>query len=390
MDEGIPVGSTLEKARTINGRDCEVRSQLDVADVSIVVPVYNAASTLDMALASLLAQDYEGTIEIVCVDDASTDDSREIIEGYASRNPNVTIVTHHDNAGYGAAMNDGIAVAHGQWIGILEPDDYVLPNMCSTLMAEAELGDCDIVKSPYIREIREEGVPRGGLPATHLHCNYHHRVHPATDVFTARDPGTEHLFRQHPSIWSALYRKAFLEEKDIAFPEYPGAGWADGEFGYSALLSGRIRYVDEPFYVYREETPAESDAFQRNNKLLPLDRWQKMLDILETLAMTDDHILRAHNAKGFAYAKSQLAAHEEDEEVLVGVNEMFDRMDPALVASDNALDPELKSLFGDRREVNARGNRVLYFLNLGKELAFYAHANGLSDTRDRIKLLMGK
>lgn len=67
-------------------------------------------------------------VEIVCVDDGSTDDSREIVERFA-RDSRVMIVSHRENAGYGAAMNDGIAAARGEWIGILEPDDYILPGM---------------------------------------------------------------------------------------------------------------------------------------------------------------------------------------------------------------------------------------------------------------------
>lgn len=376
--------------RTVNGRKCDLRTNASAAEVSVVVPIYNAGETLEWALASLVAQDFGGILEIICVDDASSDDSRKIIDSYAANNPNISVVVHHENAGYGASMNDGIAVARGIWIGILEPDDYILPDMISTLMEYARFEDCDIVKSPYIREIRYEGVARGGIPKYHLQCNYKHRIHPATSVFDAHDPGAEHLLRHHPSVWSAIYRKAFLEENHIMFPEYPGAGWADGEFGYRTLLIGRIRYIDEPFYVYREETPDESTAFQHSNKLLPLNRWLKMQDIIEGLNIDDAHVLRAHNAKGFAYAKEQIVAHENDGEVEAAVHEIFDRMDPTLVCSDAALDPEIKELYGAYRGVNVSNGRVLYLLNLAKELAGYVRANGLNDTFDRIRLLAKK
>lgn len=376
--------------RDVNGRTCDVLFHELEPRLSFVVPIFNAARTLEWALGSLFAQYCDGGVEIICVDDDSTDGSREILDRF-SRDERVTIVSHRSNAGYGASMNDGIACARGKWIGILEPDDYVLPDMASRLMGIARDHDCDVIKTPYIREIREEGALRGDAPKTHLQCNYHHRVRPATTVFTMSDPGAAHLLRHHPSIWSAFYRKAFLEDAGIKFQEYPRAGWADGEFGYEALLRGRICYVDEPFYVYREETPDEAALFQRNNRLLPIERWQSMLDVIEGLGIDDEHVLSAHVAKGFAYAKDQLAAHEGDAEVLTAVQDMFDRMDPTLVIKDPTLDVSLKKLYGEARDVRVGSNaKVLYLLSLAKELAEYVRANGPGDTLDRIKLLAEK
>lgn len=366
----------IHEVRELNGRTCDVYYQDFDASLSFVVPIYNAAYTLEWALGSLFAQSCDGGVEIVCVDDASTDDSREIIERFA-RDPRVTIVSHRENAGYGAAMNDGIAVARGTWIGILEPDDYILPGMAARLMDAAENHACDIVKTPYVREVREHGTLRGDAPKEHLQCSYRYRIHPRTEVFTITDPGVVHILRHHPSIWSAIYRKGFLEDNGIRFHEYPGAGWADNEFFYDTLLRGRIVYVDEPFYVYREETRQEAAAFERKNKTLPFDRWQSMADIIELLDITDEGVLKSHISKGFTYFNGQYESNGDDPEVIEAANAMFDRMDPALVASEVKLNPAIKERFAERRGVKVKNSRLRFGLSLASEFVYRARANGL-------------
>lgn len=204
--------------------------------VSVVVPVFNASSTLEEALCSLTNQTLED-IEIVCVNDASNDTSPEILQRFFAQDARFTIVNHAENAGYGAAMNDGIQTARGTWIAILEPDDFILPAMYERMLDFAStFENVDIVKTPYVRELRAEGVARGGKALTTLNCSYRGRVKPAQQPFTLHDAHTDHLLRHHPSIWSALYRRDFLAQKGIHFVEYPGAGWADNEFFFETLL----------------------------------------------------------------------------------------------------------------------------------------------------------
>lgn len=367
----------IHEERVINGRDCQVRYHDLDPQISFVVPVFNASSTLEWALGSLFAQNCttDTRIEIVCVDDASTDGSREIIDGYA-KDARVTIVSHEKNAGYGASMNDGIACARGKWIGILEPDDYLLPNMTSVLMARADSCDCDIVKSPYIRELRDEGVPRGEEPREYLQCSYRYRIHPATEVFDITDPGVDHLLRHHPSIWSAIYRKDFLAENNIMFHEYPGAGWADNEFFYDTLLRARISYVDEPFYVYREETSEEALRFKRDNRFLLPERWNSMADIIERVGIAAESVLKSHISKGFTYFKEQQAANGDDEEAMAQALAMFDRMDPKLVFDQPELDPRTQARFAEHRKIDAKGSKLRYGANLVNEFVYRTRSNG--------------
>ena len=93
--------------------------------VSIIVPMYNVAETLDQCLLSLEAQTY-ADLQIICMNDGSTDQSSQIARDHAARDQRIVVVDKA-NEGYGATCNRGIALADGEWVAIVEPDDYLDP-----------------------------------------------------------------------------------------------------------------------------------------------------------------------------------------------------------------------------------------------------------------------
>ena len=116
--------------------------------ISVIVPVYNVERYLPQCLDSILAQTLTD-IEIICVDDGSTDESGRILDRYADLDKRL-VVFHGPNAGYGAAMNTGLFAATGEYIGIVESDDSILPQMYETLYAAAVKDDLDLVKSDAV------------------------------------------------------------------------------------------------------------------------------------------------------------------------------------------------------------------------------------------------
>ena len=99
--------------------------------VSILVPTYNVSQYLDECMQSLIRQTLKD-IEIICINDGSTDNSLEILKSYAAKDNRIKIIDK-ENGGYGIAMNMGLEQATGEYVGILEPDDYVKLNMYETL-----------------------------------------------------------------------------------------------------------------------------------------------------------------------------------------------------------------------------------------------------------------
>lgn len=212
--------------------------------VSVIVPVYNASQTLDKCLDSLAAQTCQG-IEFICINDGSTDTSADILSAKAARDSRFRIL-HQANGGYGKAMNTGIDAAKGCYIGIVEPDDWIEASMYEQLWELAEKSGADICKANYYIERRnrsrintkfddmEEGrcVPPRELP---------------------------NCLKGSPSIWSAIYRTAFLQENHIRFSETPGASFQDLGFCIRTwLAAGNIAITHAALYHYWEDNPESS------------------------------------------------------------------------------------------------------------------------------------
>lgn len=306
-------------------------------DVSVIVPCYNTERFLDQALSTAEMND-SCRLEIIAVNDGSTDGSLAIMREHAARDPRVRVIDK-ENSGYGANMNRGIREARGTYIGILEPDDYLRPHMFDTLFAAARRHNLpDMVKSPYIR------VWMPTTPQEHLYnCSYYHRIKPVDQPFTLKD--CPRLIQHHPSIWSAIYRKGFLEENDITFMEVPGAGWVDNPFLIqTCVLAKSIVYIDEPFYCYREDLPGSSSVLRKAG--LSFERWNNMADLIERYGVTDRGILESFYVIGFRYAGGAIADFGLDEpQVREWVTQIFRRMDPTIVAGIVTLSGSFKKTY---------------------------------------------
>lgn len=385
----------LEERSLISDRISRLEYMNDdyIPTVSVIVPIYNADYTLDQALSSIEDQTFKD-LEIICVNDASPDSSENIIEEHSKNDDRYVVVEHGTNCGYGASMNDGIAVARGKWIAVVEPDDYLYPKMYASLLRLVDISkvkDIDLVKSPYIREVRANGVKRGDEAERKLNCSYRGRVFPKKQPFNLSDASASHLLRHHPSIWSAIYNRDFLVDKEIFFVEYPGSGWADNEFFYETLLQAdNILYTDVPYYVYREETDEEFENFARNNKRLPFDRWHSMQDIIERLKIDDENILRSQVSKGFTYLNGQLKANGEDDPIIQEeMDKMFDRMDPIIVDMEPKINLALRDKFYDYCQYYFHSpHKFEYKLGLISEFFYTLKNNGISYALKCIKKVL--
>ncbi len=348
--------------------------------ISVIVPIFNAAPYLEQCLDSILCQNQPG-MEVICLNDGSTDDSLSIMQAYANANSKIRVIDK-PNEGYGATCNRGIEEARGHWISIIEPDDWIRPGMYSAMLAYAGRFDeePDIVKTPYLRVI-DPDTPQ----QTIINCSYRGRV-PGNRLFRIQEG--IHLIQHHPSIWSALYRKDFLDANDIRFKPIPGAGWADNPFLMETMLKAqKIAYLDKPFYCYREETEEKSRAVAVNNTMLPFDRWHDMMDIIEELGVTDEVILRAHYRRGFIYLSGVYSfVSLEDERLSCAIRDMFGRMDPALVLDDPEIPPFDRKLFAKTMGIDDARISSLGFAGfmLGRGLYFMANT-GLPYTARMVK-----
>lgn len=222
--------------------------------VSIVIPVYNVEKYLRQCLNSVVNQTLKD-IEIICVNDGSKDSSPQILEEYAKKDPRIKIITK-ENSGYGNSMNRGFDLASGEYLGIVESDDYAEPDMFEKLYQTAKSDNLDVVKSGffyYYSKPEEKNIP--SPIASRVMCS---RIFcPVTDF---KSPVEQvRFFNIKPTIWSAIYKKDFIRKNEIRFNETPGASYQDASFNFKVwCCAKRVRLMEDCFLHYRQDNEASS------------------------------------------------------------------------------------------------------------------------------------
>lgn len=172
--------------------------------ISIIVPIYNMSALLPRCLDSLAAQTLRN-LEVICVDDGSTDGSGGIVREYASKDSRFHLITQ-ENSGRAEARNAGVRAAAGRWLGFIDPDDYIEPNMYERLCQLAEESGADMAQcsySPFLLTENEELRGMAGEKALHVEKT-------ACDgVFTERDEIFKLFLEDRITgvVWSKLFRR---------------------------------------------------------------------------------------------------------------------------------------------------------------------------------------
>lgn len=129
-------------------------------DLSVIVPVYNVERYVDACLSSILSQDIgDQTLEVIAVDDGSTDTSGALVDQAAEKDERLRVI-HQENGGLSCARNAGIDVARGRLVAFVDSDDMLAPGHLAALLAAAEASDSDVVASRWQR-VTEDGVSLG-------------------------------------------------------------------------------------------------------------------------------------------------------------------------------------------------------------------------------------
>lgn len=212
--------------------------------VSVIVPICNVERYLGQCLASLARQKLKD-IEVICLDDGSTDNSGPLLDQLACSLPNAVVV-HKPNSGYGATMNQGLDLARGEYVGILESDDFASAALYRDCYRVAKRHDLDMVRTNY----SEYCAGRLKRIGNYSGFPYHRPFDPITcpDIL-----GTA------PSIWAGLYRRAMLEDQGVRFVESPGASFQDTGFSYKTWIAARRVMLLQPGYVrYRVDNAGSS------------------------------------------------------------------------------------------------------------------------------------
>lgn len=234
--------------------------------VSVVVPIYNVEKYLHQCLDSIVTQTY-GNLEIILVDDGSTDASGAICDKYAARDKRITVI-HNKNGGLGNAYNTGIRHATGKYIALVEPDDWIESDMYETMVKIADDNDCDIVKCRYYKYKTTDG--ESNRISECFPVEYMNRV-----ICPTKNMET---FLTIPPIWASLYNRDFLLTNNLCFLETPGASYQDTGFVRKTwLMAGRAFVIPNCFYHYRVDN-VNSSVKSSAKVFCVADEWHSIID----------------------------------------------------------------------------------------------------------------
>lgn len=222
--------------------------------ISIIIPIYNTQQYLKRCLDSVLKQTLDN-IEIICVDDCSTDSSLEIVKEYSNHCKNLKILQLEKNSGASSARNAGIALAHGEYLAFLDSDDEVDLNFYEKLYEKAKEGNYDIVRGRAV-EIAYDGKR-----------SFVKQVQNGSKFFCL-------------NYWIvAIYKRSLITENNIFFSTKHPLG-EDLLFLHQSLIAAQsLEFVDEVYYYYfRRENGADSKILTEEKIKSALEVYEIILD----------------------------------------------------------------------------------------------------------------
>lgn len=229
--------------------------------ISVVVPVHDVEAYLPACLDSVLAQSHT-ELQVVVVDDGSTDSSGAIADTYAARDSRIEVV-HTDNRGLGAARNEGLRHARGPFLAFADSDDVVPPEAYATLLRQQQRTGADLVTGSIVWWYDDPDGERQVQPP------WMKRLH------ATRQAG---IIDQMPELlgdvfaWNKLYRREFWESVGLSWPE--GTRYEDQPTLTEAYLQARrIGVVSEVVYQWRIRSDGSSITQQRASLADLHDRW---------------------------------------------------------------------------------------------------------------------
>lgn len=260
--------------------------------VSIIVPICNNERYVKECVESIQKQSLTD-IEIICVDDGSKDHSLEIVEKLQKSDNRIKVLSK-ENTGYGDSVNKGIAIARGYYIGIVESDDFIDENMYKELLELSQDGKVDIVKGNFW-----DYYDFPNKPGKSVVNKERQKMPPKNQTFTIREE--PNILWGHPSVWSAIYKKDFLDQYQIRFQCERGGGWVDNPFFFETLCHARsVCWTDTPYYYYRK-TNENSSSNNQADLTLPLRRMIDNLDVMEKNGYCDEDVLLFLYARALMY-----------------------------------------------------------------------------------------
>lgn len=302
--------------------------------VSVIVPIYNVEKYLNKCVDSIINQSLRD-IEIILVDDGSTDNSGEIADTYAQKDRRVKVI-HKENGGQGSARNYGIEVAQGKYIGFVDSDDWIDLNMYEELYIAAEKENADIAVCN--RKVFDENNNLRTI------VNVSERIIEINKVNTV-DYVIERLFYPHTVVvYNKIFKKSIIYNNNISFKEVKEVGSEDTLFNYEVNSTNHNQLA-------REGSTARSyeiGAMKRTSKLIENiykysydNNAKEEGDVLAPIMLLFFQQWNYNLIK--TYGKDNFKKYITDEHKLIEKNKCFKRAERDLIFN-RRLNPYIKKM----------------------------------------------
>ena len=289
----------------------EVRYKDKTPAVSVIIPIYNTSRYLRSALDSVLGQSFHD-IEIVCVEDGSEDNSREILLEYAAKDERIVTILVDSNQGLCQSRKTGILHSSGEYVMFLDSDDEYLPGTCARVYEEIVSIGSDMLQFGA-KTVTEGNVPESMRNGIEDYFNSESQVIKDSDLLKACF--IEHRFG--PQVVNKLYRGEVIrraaKEMDPGHISYAEDWYL---FCITAYYSRSFASISEPFYVYRLGSGMSTGKFNT------LSRFEKILEEKQVSDAIGRFLGKEENAGRYDEVAAWIAAHFIDESVRAWIRDV--------------------------------------------------------------------
>lgn len=220
--------------------------------ISVIVPVFNTKNYLDQCVESLVNQTYKD-LEILLIDDCSTDGSGEIVDKWADADNRVRAIHNQENLGVSRSRNKGLALAHGEYIVFVDSDDFLAPQMYEQLLKLLDAHQAEVAVSSRYHFIDGKAERKHYLPEGLLVCSGPEALAICMPRIGARP--------YNMNLWNKLYRRNVLLDDDGEFILFdPAYNFCEDTLWQTTVLRKVEKVVlsDEAYYYYRSQSPGNS------------------------------------------------------------------------------------------------------------------------------------
>lgn len=240
-------------------------------NISVIVPVYNVEDYLHVCINSLLNQTYP-YFEIICIDDASTDSSLEILEYFSKKDSRIKIIKNDVNKGPGYSRNQGLNSASGKYISFLDGDDWFSLNALEILIEKAEKDNLDVL---MFKALVYYDDPQEFDSERYYDMEFMDRWD--AKIFNHWDLNKKDIFKMPNAPWNKLYLKSFLDENYIRFPN-EDIIYEDVPFFHKVITSARRVSMLNQYLHNRRRRPGSLMTLT-SRSLDNIDLVYKLLDL---------------------------------------------------------------------------------------------------------------